>query len=1288
MGEYNYGHHQTRSQGLPAYSDIDTATDGEPKHRELGRPGRLASKWIADLVNGSLGDAGIPQCSHRSAAQPARHDLYRILSQCFDSPAGWKAQERDQVLTVCMCRTCKKTFTIILKCPSGRRCDKNIQPMHHLVPTAVSEGGASYSKHYPIVGQAEFMCSAVGCDLTVCVDVCDRRLPEDWEASLVDREPVRARLEEQLQSNDHGRYEDFRSGDKLAKLFPAHYLWQYLSDVLKSGPETAEKKVSYRNKFFTLCFRDRFGDIFDFLEFETVDGDDDQSLVLPHLDDGPSALTEPSSRRGWFEIARIQLYFLVVDNLPAALVAPIDMPVTPQFDTIKVLEELLDAKYAKSKQAFGDYSPADFDLLGVNNDIHENMLWYACACQGQTDPANRELYFEALRRVSQNREGASAELRKWLEGEELALVIVRSAREAAADPLPKAYRALDSEQSASNEFVLQQFDNKLRSASVSDRKTLRNHLLLIGRNKKDPDIVHYACRFDPEEAMAFLGIPDDAVQEVIPSYVQANINEDKSIDRILAAGALRSLTKKYNNHADLEVLAMDLVKEAGEPWMVDDSSITVALGPSSQTATRPALDVSLPVGLVNIRNTCYLNSILQYFNTVLPVRDVVLNWEEYKLEPTEENLKTRRLGGSGSTLDKAEAFLAAKFVEEMRSLFLDLQSSNESAIRPQQRLALAALKTADQLVRGKPAEAATTAIGPKPNPQASTRDLPPPPPLPARPSPKPPSQLTQPTVTVNAVSEHAETASNVSSSTLVDQRDEDVDQTYVTISQNPTEGKEIPQVVPAKQRVALDDEDKDHALGLGDGGRGRSVDREQGGSGVPDANMSGTGENATASVTDAKLEQALTVEEKITGALNDVSVTGTEQQDVEEVMGNILEHLHAAIKPTGTDEHTGKQTDIITENFYWSSVKKIRTVDTKNTGKTQSEFRSVPDLSRWMTAFPAKEGKIDLYEALDSNFDQEFQEDGHETYSSITRASPILHVYIQRSQNVDGKLSRNNNVVETPEKLYLDRYMDGATDSDLFKKRQRSWQLKRRLEALGRPPRPVPIEQKSKEEKDKVNEAGYEVVDANDAVLGVFEKEMMTIEDEDFVSILTSDLQQMFVDQGKLPGLSQPSEEDIAMGGTAVGSLANLSSDACRHLHEFNEESKERDRKELSALFSDMTSIAYRLHAVICHGGGLGSGHYWVWIYDFDKNVWRSYNDERVEVHADKDKVLNDLNNGASPYYVAYVREDQVDRLVKIPERNLATSSERIPTAADEVIQSIDIDMQDAAEVSHVEHRE
>lgn len=39
------------------------------------------------------------------------------------------------------------------------------------------------------------------------------------------------------------------------------------------------------------------------------------------------------------------------------------------------------------------------------------------------------------------------------------------------------------------------------------------------------------------------------------------------------------------------------------------------------------VDMSLPPGLDNLRNTCYLNSILQYLYTVTPVRELVLNYD-------------------------------------------------------------------------------------------------------------------------------------------------------------------------------------------------------------------------------------------------------------------------------------------------------------------------------------------------------------------------------------------------------------------------------------------------------------------------------------------------------------------------------------------------------------------------------------------------------------------------------------------------------------------------------------
>jgi ubiquitin carboxyl-terminal hydrolase 25 len=70
----------------------------------------------------------------------------------------------------------------------------------------------------------------------------------------------------------------------------------------------------------------------------------------------------------------------------------------------------------------------------------------------------------------------------------------------------------------------------------------------------------------------------------------------------------------------------------------------------------PPVDMSLPAGLENIRNTCYLNSILQYLFTVRGMREIVLDWDRYGLENTEENLLARRIDPGSSRVQRGEAF--------------------------------------------------------------------------------------------------------------------------------------------------------------------------------------------------------------------------------------------------------------------------------------------------------------------------------------------------------------------------------------------------------------------------------------------------------------------------------------------------------------------------------------------------------------------------------------------------------------------------------------------------------
>lgn len=549
MGDNSFGY-QTRSQGPPpAYSAVEETPKAYPQHKDLGQPGtyyagslpldflckciianafaiktgRLASKWISDLLNWNL-DCLQLACVQNSSSTLSRHDLYHVTSQ---SSAG---VGDNTALTVCMCRTCKRTFTIRFQCP-GHACEKSFERMHHLVLGTVLDSPSPQTKYYPIVSQLQFNCSAVKCTMAIIIDVCHPRLDRGWEAPLTDRDAVQRRLKDLMESDDGSRYEDLTtSQDRLERLFPAFYLMQYLNDVVKSRPGDPDKKVAYRNKFFTVCFWDRFKDLLEYLEFLTTEGngDGDKSLVLPCLEEQASVEFLPATRGAWFQILRAHLYFLVADHLRSDLLPPMDLYMQAQPATFDFLECALDAKYAKSTwKHVDDLSSADFDYLGINKDAHESMLWYACLCQGQTNPEHRERYFDALFRVTRDRENASPELRKYIEEEQLELAIVRSTREAQADsdPLSRAYRALELPHSASEELVITQYQRQLKSALVAERKKLRQDLSLIGRDRKSLGIMRSSHDFEPDEAMAFLGLPADADPAVIPIQVQANVNE-------------------------------------------------------------------------------------------------------------------------------------------------------------------------------------------------------------------------------------------------------------------------------------------------------------------------------------------------------------------------------------------------------------------------------------------------------------------------------------------------------------------------------------------------------------------------------------------------------------------------------------------------------------------------------------------------------------------------------------------------------------------------------------------
>lgn len=549
-----------------------------------------------------------------------------------------------------------------------------------------------------------------------------------------------------------------------------------------------------------------------------------------------------------------------------------------------------------------------------------------------------------------------------------------------------------------------------------------------------------------------------------------------------------------------------------------------------------------PVGLTSHGNTCYLNSLLQYYFSVKPLRDIVLNYDKYKFDVSAAAEKVERVGQR--QISPLEIKGGQKFAEDLRHLFLRMIKDPSSAVKPEQDLVCRAfLDPKDSDLWDTNRKQSTEPVIEESVAEENTTD-----------GPKPEDEERQ--------------QSGESDATLQGEQGKDVHMA----------GGDLPPTPPASPGQKPKDASSTIPPPL------------------PPRRFSTT--------TNAALARA--------------EQNATQQQDVTEVHDGIQFRLRAGMHPMGRDA-SGEQVDELLRLFSISltetPVKEGMSLKSKELADSAIQL-NVPNES------------TDIYSALDAVFDQQTVE-GHqhlERYKSITKMPPFLQINIPRVgfDKEKGEQFKSEHSIRLVDELYLDRYFVAGGD-DILARRRNAWGWRKKIAEL-------------RKDHTFLVESGC----GTDGPTAIAETSKY------------------------INGLGDINKDLEALGGESVEFNPNLPSILAETASQSFDWVRELETEissmqgQLDAQFSDLKQIKYRLQAVFFHRGKTAHGHYWVCIHDFANDMWRRYNDERVEeLPPDKLHELYEANEWAhgTPTYAVYVRDDlkadYVQAVCRDPERQL-----------------------------------
>ncbi|KAJ1657966.1 ubiquitin-specific protease ubp2 [Dispira simplex] len=655
----------------------------------------------------------------------------------------------------------------------------------------------------------------------------------------------------------------------------------------------------------------------------------------------------------------------------------------------------------------------------------------------------------------------------------------------------------------------------------------------------------------------------------------------------------------------------------------------------------------LPVGLQNIGNTCYLNSLLQYYFTLLPLRKAILDTDPWNSALVMGHRDGQRLVG------KREIEYALTFVGRMRELFSVLENSKQSSVRPDKELARQALTSApEQLNTEEPPKTNTAFV--KIGPKVIT-----PPPEESSPSPsallnssREPSamQVDEEPASTNSAppSETSIADANLPSSVLESDQeshpsqkkvrfkvaDNEPEIRHITDQETTTKSSRTPPLLPVRRSTRLN---KNQTTG--------STDTEST-TGPTSSNQMMFGRQQDVSecmenilrVFETALQSIIPHDPSPTTDQNKASSVSSQDSGEERPRGSsAVESVLVSVSVPEHEDPRRPEANLIRRLFYGVSQQSLNYLDAalnKDVENVKLElFNHV--------LIQAAQGN-DLYDGLDAYFGQStvsFAGTDAVRQVYIDHLPSLLHIQIQRVQfNIErGAVYKNNAYVPFDPVLYLDRYMADQQPA-LQDRKQRVSELQERVTQARSDIEKLVHHPACSQTVSQLLEETIAYLKSKQAEIST-NNQPLTIPD---VSMNLNDGSETTLkDSPSTPVPILSSEEynqSIANLEVIQAAVEEKKSELTRNIEQW--------RQEIKGVYADLQNVDYHAHAVFMHRGEASFGHYWVYIFDHKHHRWLKYNDEIV-THVPDSEVFGDTTgSNANPYLIVYARRSQLDDLV------------------------------------------